>query len=161
MSLNEATTYVFMGDERTTLQERIHAALKNKGFTTGDLDTQQSFSYFRLIDPVQLPKELHKRYQTVLGDSEAPPFMSVVDPLECWFATPSLDWQRLTTSSWQDNPSLPSGFRVLTRSGAPVEPRGSALASIVTTVANARYLAFALAEAGVLEALGPAYVSFE
>jgi hypothetical protein len=163
MSLNEAATFTFYCADKHAAVEGIYARLIARSLTRGPRETERIFEYFRLCEPTRLRLELRVPYELNVGTIERTR-MSVVDPLECWFVTPSADRSalrdRLNESHWQSNTSLPEGFRIVMKEGEATKAAGSDVVSVITTVANARYLAFALAESGVIADLGPAYISF-
>lgn len=165
MSLNETATFSFYCADKAEALQQIHEKLMQRTFTSGDRETVRHFEYFRLREPDRLMGEVRGRYETSVGDTAKPSELeSAVDPLECWFISASHEQPelqaRVASGSWNPNPSLPEGFRVIMPSGEPVVCTNSYIVSVKTTVANARYLAFALSESGVLEALGPTYVTF-
>ncbi len=164
MSLNEAATFTFYCADKQTAVETIYRKLIARSLTSGERETERIFEYFRLCEPTRLRMELRVPYELNVGEIARTPSLSVVDPLECWFVSPSADRSELKTrldqSHWQTNSSLPEGFRVVTDQGERTIAAASDVVSVITTVANARYLAFALAESGVISDLGPAYVSF-
>lgn len=166
MSFNQAVRFSFFCSDTTNSVAWLHRALCDVSLTNGQLEHVAKFHYFRLRDPNHLLGELRGRYETQVGDIERQPTMSVVDPLECWLmddtATQTAYATELKQAHWVTNSGLPEGFRVAVKKPGgeqnPILADADGVVSVVTTLPNAHYLAFALEAAGVLSRLGPAYV---